>query len=39
MTENEAVLLVAAGEIEINFNLVESDEMPSTPVLQIKRSL
>ena len=38
MTESEAMLPDAAGEIEIHFNPVQSDDMPMISVLKIKRS-
>ena len=37
-TKSEAMLPDAAGEIEIHFNLVQSDDMPTTSVPKIKRS-
>ena len=37
LTESEAMLPYAAGEIEIHFNSVQSDDMPTTSVSKIKR--
>ena len=37
LTGSEAMLPDAAGEIEIDFNPVQSDDMPTTSVLKIKR--
>ena len=39
LTENKAVFPDAAREIEIHFSPVESDEVPTTSVPKIKRSL
>ena len=36
LTESEAMLPDAAGEIEIHFNSVQSDDMPTTSVPKIK---
>ena len=38
MTESEAILPDAAGEIEIHFNSVQNNDMPTTSVPKIKRS-
>ena len=37
LTESEAMLPNAAGEIEIHFNSVQSDDTPTTSVRKIKR--
>ena len=39
LTESEAMLPDAAGEIEIHFNPIQSDNMPTTSVPKIKRSM
>ena len=38
MTKSKAILPDAAGKIEIHFNSVQSDDMPTTSVPKIKRS-
>ena len=39
LTESEAMLPDAAGEIEIHFSPIQSDDMPTTSVPKIKRCM